>query len=50
MKHSYITASLPGIGGQIKAKPIDFLVEEIPLYHPSGEGQHVYVTIEKQGL
>ncbi|MDM8529209.1 tRNA pseudouridine(13) synthase TruD [Anaerolineales bacterium HSG24] len=50
MKHPYITASLRGIGGQIKTNPIDFLVEEIPLYHPSGEGQHVHVTIEKRGM
>ncbi|MDM8518621.1 tRNA pseudouridine(13) synthase TruD [Anaerolineales bacterium HSG6] len=50
MKHPYITASLSGIGGQIKTSPTDFFVEEIPLYHPSGEGQHVYITIEKRGL
>jgi len=46
----YLTADQPGAGGQLKAKPEDFLVEEIPLYLPAGEGQHVYVTIEKRGL
>ena len=50
MKHPYITNPLPGIGGQIKTMSADFLVEEIPLYHPSGAGQHVYVTIEKRGV
>ncbi|GAB4432882.1 MAG: tRNA pseudouridine(13) synthase TruD [Anaerolineae bacterium] len=46
----YLTADLPGIGGRIKAHPEDFVVEEIPLYQPCGEGQHVYATIEKRGL
>ncbi|GAB4437125.1 MAG: tRNA pseudouridine(13) synthase TruD [Anaerolineae bacterium] len=46
----YLTADLPGIGGQIKAEPEDFFVEEIPLYAPAGQGQHVYVEIEKRGL
>ncbi len=44
----YLTTDLPGIGGQIKTSPEDFLVEEIPLYLPAGEGQHVYVEIEKR--
>ena len=46
----YLTADLPGIGGQIKTTPADFFVEEIPKYEPSGEGQHVYITIEKTNL
>ena len=46
----YLTADHPGIGGKIKAVPGDFFVEEIPLYLPSGQGQHVYVTLEKAGL
>ena len=47
---SYITSELPGIGGRIKQRPEDFLVEETPLYEPSGEGEHLYLFIEKQGL
>jgi tRNA pseudouridine13 synthase len=46
----YLTAGQPGIGGKLKAKPEDFFVEEIPLYLPTGEGQHVYAQIEKVGL
>ena len=46
----YLTAAYPGIGGQLKTVPEDFLVEEIPLYTPSGQGQHVYVTIEKRDV
>jgi tRNA pseudouridine13 synthase len=47
---TYLSAAQPGIGGQLKVEPADFVVEEIPLYPPSGQGQHLYLTIEKQGL
>lgn len=45
----YITPDLPGIGGEIKVEPTHFVVEEIPLYEPSGEGQHVYVRLTREG-
>lgn len=38
------------LGGKIKARNEDFLVEEIPLYMPSGEGEHLYVLLRKRGL
>lgn len=47
VSHSYLTADLPGIGGAIKLRPEDFLVEEIPAYQPIGEGEHLYLTIER---
>lgn len=47
---AYLTADLPGIGGVIKKRPEDFLVEEIPLYDPSGEGEHLYLFVEKKGM
>lgn len=40
----------PGIGGAIKQRPEDFLVEELPLYDPSGEGEHLYLGIQKSGV
>src|SRR5574341_754719 len=46
----FLTDAHPGIGGRIKVEPEDFVVEEIPLYHPSGSGQHVYVFLEKRRL
>ncbi len=46
----YLTHDLPGIGGQIRQRLEDFLVEEQPLYRPSGEGEHLYLMVEKQGL
>lgn len=46
----YLTAAIPGIGGRIKERPEDFLVEEQPLYQPSGQGEHIYLLIEKNNL
>lgn len=48
--HSYLTAAVPGTGGVIKESPEDFLVEEIPLYPPCGEGEHLYLLVEKAGI
>ena len=47
---NYLTSDLPGVGGLFKSTPEDFLVEEIPLYEPCGEGEHLYLTIEKRGI
>ncbi len=49
MSH-YLTAKLPGTGGVIRQEPEDFQVEELPLYSPCGEGDHLYLTVEKCGL
>jgi tRNA pseudouridine13 synthase len=46
----YLTEDLPGIGGRIKEKVEDFVVEELPLYAPAGEGEHTFFEIRKQGL
>ena len=46
----FLTSHHPGTGGAIKETPEDFRVEEIPLYLPSGEGEHLYLTVEKRGL
>jgi tRNA pseudouridine13 synthase len=43
----YLTRDVPGIGGTIKNRPEDFFVQEIPLYEPGGEGEHVYCEIQK---
>jgi tRNA pseudouridine13 synthase len=45
-----LTRDFPGIGGRIKVRVEDFFVQEIPLYEPSGSGEHVYCEIEKVGL
>jgi tRNA pseudouridine13 synthase len=46
----YLTAEVPGTGGILKGIPEDFLVEEIPAYQPSGQGEHCYALIEKRGI
>ncbi len=38
---------VPGI---IKAKPEDFVVDEIPAYEPSGKGDHVFVRFRKRDM
>ena len=50
MTEPYLTTNLPGTGGLIKETPDDFLVEEIPLYLPCGEGEHLYINLEKKNL
>jgi tRNA pseudouridine13 synthase len=44
----YLTYEIEGIGGKIRDRPEDFMVEEIPLYEPSGVGNHLYVNITKR--
>ena len=46
----YLTEDMPGTGGRIKQDPEDFCVSELPLYMPSGKGEHVYLYVEKRGL
>ncbi len=46
----YLTAAVGGIGGSLKNRSEDFFVQELPLYQPSGEGEHIYCEIEKIGL
>src|SRR4051812_46959841 len=41
----YLTTDFPGIGGVIKRRAEDFFVQEIPLYEPSGQGEHTYCEI-----
>lgn len=43
------TAALRETGGAIGPEPEDFIVDEVPLYPPSGEGEHLYVRLKKRG-
>lgn len=45
-----VTGDLAGLGGRIKTEPEDFEVEEIPAYAPSGQGDFLYVWIEKRDM
>lgn len=46
----FVTADVQGIGGRLKERLEDFAVEEIPSYLPCGEGEHIYLFVEKRGL
>lgn len=47
IESKFFTAEFPGIGGKIKSKAKDFVVEEILADPPSGEGNHLYLFFEK---
>ena len=38
------------MGGRFKATPEDFRVEELPAYLPCGEGEHLFLWVEKRAL
>lgn len=40
----------PSLGGVLKSVSEDFCVEEIPIYEPCGEGEHLFLWIEKRDL
>jgi tRNA pseudouridine13 synthase len=44
-----LTEEVPGCGGAFKLVPEDFEVEELPAYQPGGEGEHLYLWVEKRG-
>ena len=46
----FLTSSVPAIELELRSVPEDFEVEEIPVYRPSGDGEHVFAFIEKRGL
>ena len=48
--HARLTNELPATGGAFKVTPEDFCVEEIPVYVPTGVGEHTFLWIEKRGL
>lgn len=47
---SRCASTTPALGGTIKIRASDFLVDELPLYEPSGEGEHLYLGIHKQDM
>lgn len=46
----YLTADIAGIGGRLRVALDDFRVEEIAAYPPSGEGDHLFLRIEKRDM
>jgi len=48
--YPYLTPDLPGLMGVVRQRPRDFQVYEVPAYDPLGQGEHLFVLIEKEGL
>jgi tRNA pseudouridine13 synthase len=46
----YLTEGIAPIPGRFATFLEDFEVEEVPAYEPSGEGEHVFVFLEKRDL
>jgi tRNA pseudouridine13 synthase len=46
----FLTADVAKLGGALGPEPEDFVVEEIPAYAPSGQGEHLYVRVEKRRM
>lgn len=38
------------MSGVLKSTPADFVVEEIPVYEPCGEGEHLFLWVEKEDV
>lgn len=49
MPHGRVLDTEP-LPGRIKLRDDDFIVDEIPLYEPQGEGEHLYLRVQKKGL
>lgn len=49
-KLPFVVPEAPGTGGEIRSVPEDFVVEEVPLYQPSGQGSHLYLLVRKRSL
>ena len=39
-----------GIGGRFRVHDDEFLVDELPLFEPSGKGEHIYIRVQKEGI
>lgn len=46
----FLSRDVAALPAAIKRRYEDFEVDELPLYEPCGEGEHVYVRFEKAGL
>ncbi|MBA2227169.1 tRNA pseudouridine(13) synthase TruD [Thermogemmata fonticola] len=44
------TAAWPGVGGRIRERLEDFEVEEVAAYEPCGQGEHLFLWVEKRGV
>lgn len=50
LRRDYLTSDIAPVACAVRATPEDFRVDEVPLYEPSGEGEHLFLRIEKRGV
>lgn len=50
IKLPYLSEKIAGVGGKIKVQHSDFRVFEIPAYSCNGQGEHLFLYIEKDGI
>lgn len=50
MKWPYLTGAEQKFSAKFKSTPQNFIVEEIPGYLPAGDGEHLYLWLEKTNL
>ena len=43
-----MTGNSTADGPRLRESPEDFVVDEVPLYEPSGEGSHTFLRVEKR--
>jgi tRNA pseudouridine13 synthase len=46
----FLHSTAPPLRGVLKSTPADFVVEEIPAYLPSGDGEHLMLFVEKEDV
>ncbi len=45
-----LLAAIPSIGGRYKVMPEYFVVDEVPAYELSGEGEHCFISTRRTGM
>jgi len=50
IEESFLTAEVAAVPCVFKVRPEDFEVSEVPLYPACGEGEHLWLSIEKRGI
>lgn len=48
--YALATQAIEGLSGEFKDAPEDFIVQEQPAYLPDGEGEHLYLWVEKRDV
>ncbi len=50
MKLPFITKEIPPVEAKFEKTPKSFIVEEVPLFEPSGSGSHLYIYTKRKNM